>query len=299
MTAVQPVRATLERRYRALLLAYPRTYRATHGDELLDVLLESAAPGRRVPVPREAWGLVAGGVRSRIAHQASGSPWADGVHLGVTAVAAANLAALLPYTGALPLWTLLSALGLLAILRGWTRTAFALNLVTGVKAVAIAGGWPQPFDVTLLPVYPTFLRDRPLFLDSDPIVVAAGYAVVLAGLAGLRRAPRTRSWWWWPAVVAAAWAGPEWMADGEAFPLSLSRMGVEAGAFGLAAAAAYLARDHRWTLAAGIYLAVASGDPALHAGQLTRQHLAYWGVLLVLVLGAAFAPFRQRRHCLD
>ncbi|MFI7423450.1 hypothetical protein [Nonomuraea sp. NPDC049684] len=299
MTAVGPAGVSaLERRYRRLLLAYPRTYRTAHGDELLDVLLESAAPGRRIPVPREAWGLLTGGVRSRVVHLASGSPWADGVHLAVTAVAAANLAALLPYAGTLPLWTLLSALTLLATARGRLRTAAALTLLTGAKAVALAGGW-RLFDTTLLPVYPTFLQARPLFMDSDPYLVAGTYAVALAGLLALRRAPRTRSWWWLAAAVAASWAGPEWMEDPSRLPISLSRLVVEAVAFGLAAGSAYLARDHRWTLAAAIYLATASGELVLHSDALTRQHLAYWGVLALLVVGAAFAPFRQRRHCLD
>ncbi|TMR98685.1 hypothetical protein [Nonomuraea basaltis] len=303
MTAVEPApaMAALERRYRRLLLAYPPQYRAAHGDELLDVLLDSAPPGRTVPVPREAWGLLTGGVRSRIAHQAAGPAWVDGLHLAVTALAVANLAALLPYAGALPLWTLLSALALLAVLRGWALTAFPLTLVTGLKAVAIASG-EQPFDVTLLPVSPSWLAEQALFQEDSPITVAAGYAVALIGLlvlASRRRAPLTRSWGWFAAVVAAAWAGPEWMAEDTAYALSLSRMAVEAAGFGLAAACCYVTRDHRWALAAGIYLLVSAGQPIIHAEQLTRQHLAYWGVLLVLTLGAAFAPFRQRRHCLD
>ncbi|MEO3874400.1 hypothetical protein ABGB18_36880 [Nonomuraea sp. B12E4] len=290
----------LERRYRRLLLAYPRSYRAAHGDELLDVLLESAEPGSTVPALREAWGLLLGGVRSRIAHQAAGTPWADGLHLGVTAVAAANLAALLPYAGTLPLWTVLSALALLAVQRGWVLAAFPLTLAAGAKSVFLASG-QQPFDVTLIPVYPSFLTDRPLYSDSSPFVVAAGYAVVLVGLLVLasRQRPRARSWWWWAAVVGAAWAGPAWLADDTSYPLSLSRMAVEAAALGLAAAAGYLARDHRWALASGIYLLVASGEPALHGEELTRQHLAYWGVLVLLALWAVLAPFRPRRHCLD
>ncbi|MEV0379295.1 hypothetical protein [Nonomuraea sp. NPDC050643] len=304
MTALDPADSSpmtaLERRYRRLLLVYPREYRTAHGDELLDVLLESAGPGRTVPVLREAWGLLTGGVRSRVVHQATGSAWADGLHLGVTAVAAANLATLLPFAHALPLWTLVSALGLLAILRGWMRAGFALTLAVGVKAVAISGGW-QPLDLTLLPVYPGPLGGPPLFGNSDPYVVAGSYAVVLIGLAVLapRRRARVRSWWWWPAVVIAAWAGPEWMEDGTIFTISLSRMTVEALMFGLAVAAGYLARDHRWALAAGLYLAVVSGDLAIHSEELTRQHLAYAGLLLLLTLAAAFTPLRQRRHCLD
>ncbi|MEU7835761.1 MULTISPECIES: hypothetical protein [unclassified Nonomuraea] len=292
---------TLERRYRRLLLAYPRRYRAAHGDELLDVLLESAAPGQSTPVLREAWGLLRGGVRTRITHQATGTAWADGLHLGVTAVSAVNLAALLPFAGSLPLWTLLSVLALLAVMRGWTRTAFLLTLATGVKAVSIAGGW-QPLDLTLLPVYPSALADRPLFETSSPQAVAMGYAVVLSGLAVLawrRHRPRVRSWWWFAAALAAAWAGPSWLPEGTLFPISLSKMAVEVVALGLAVAGAYLARDPRWALASGIYLVVTSGDLGLHGDQLTRQHLAYWGVLVVLTLATAFAPYRQRRHALD
>ncbi|MEV6158420.1 hypothetical protein AB0L53_49630 [Nonomuraea sp. NPDC052129] len=291
----------LERRYRRLLLAYPKRYRAAHGDELLDVLLESAAPGQSTPVLREAWGLLRGGVRTRITLQATGTAWADGLHLGVTAVSAVNLAALLPFAGSLPLWTLLSVLALLAVMRGWTRTAFLLTLATGVKAVSIAGGW-QPLDLTLLPVYPSPLADRPLFETSSPTEVAVGYGVVLSGLAVLawrRHRPRVRSWWWFAAALAAAWAGPSWLPDDTLFPISLSKMAVEVVALGLAVAGAYLARDPRWALASGIYLVVTSGGLGLHGDELTRQHLAYWGVLLVLTLATAFAPYRQRRHALD
>jgi hypothetical protein len=291
----------LERRYRRLLLAYPRTYRRAHGDELLDVLLEEASPGRTVPVPREAWGLLMGGLRSRIAHQATGSAWEDGLHLGITAVAAANLAALLPYAQTLPFWTLVSALALLAILRGWLRTALPLTLLTGVKTVGIASG-RQLFDVTVLPVRPNPLGESALFERGDPALVAAGYAIVLIGLVLLawsRRPVRARSWWWWATVVPVAWAGPEWMAEGTAYPVSLSRMAVEVAAMALGALGAALARDHRWALAGGVYLLTLCGDLALHSADLTRQHLAYLGILLLLSLTAAFAPFRQRRHCLD
>ncbi|GAA2290963.1 hypothetical protein GCM10010149_42680 [Nonomuraea roseoviolacea subsp. roseoviolacea] len=291
----------LERRYRRLLLAYPRKYRAAHGDELLDVLLESAAPGRSVPEPREVWGLLLGGVRSRIIDQARGSAWVDGLHLGVTAAAVANLAALLPYAGSLPLWTALSALALLAISRGWVRTAIPLTGVVAAKAVALAGGC-QVFDLTLLPVPPSPLARQMLFQFGSPLTVAAGYALALAGLLVLarrRRPLRVRSWWWWAAVVAVAWSGPPWMPQDTVYPLSLSRVAVEVVVFGLAVTGAYLARDLRWALASGLYLLVASAELILHAGELTRQHLAYWGLLVLLTLACAFAPYRQRRHCLD
>ncbi|GAA1887391.1 hypothetical protein [Asanoa iriomotensis] len=55
----------LERRYRRLLLAYPRAYRRARGDELLTTLLEGAPPDRTHPPAGEAWDLVRGGLRQR------------------------------------------------------------------------------------------------------------------------------------------------------------------------------------------------------------------------------------------
>ncbi|MFI6598967.1 hypothetical protein ACIBHX_22135 [Nonomuraea sp. NPDC050536] len=289
----------LERRYRRLLLAYPRTYRRAHGDELLDVLLESAEPDRRVPEGREALGLVTGGLRSRVIHQATGSPWIGGLHLGVTALAAANLAVMLPYLGTIPWWVTMSALALLAVQRGWILAGLPLTLAVGVKAVAIAGGW-QVLDLTLIPVYPSLLTGQPLFSHDGPLVVAALYALVLVGLLVLATRPgqvRARSWWWWAVVPLAAWAGPQWMADDALFSISLSRMALEFAGLALAAAGGYLARDPRWAITAAIYLAAVSGELAADAYDLglTRQHLAYWGLLGVLTAAACFAPY-WRRH---
>ncbi|GAA4223977.1 hypothetical protein FHR32_003058 [Streptosporangium album] len=43
----------LERRYRQLLLAYPRGYRSAYGDELIGLLLDTADPGSSLPPPKE------------------------------------------------------------------------------------------------------------------------------------------------------------------------------------------------------------------------------------------------------
>ncbi|GAA0917387.1 hypothetical protein [Nonomuraea longicatena] len=177
MTAVP----LLERRYRRLLLAYPSGYRRDHGDELLDVLVESTAPGRTRPPLREAVGLLLGGARTRAVALATGSPWVDGVHLGVTVVAMSNFMTLLPYAGALPMWSALSALSVLAILRGWIRTAAALTALVGLKALAVASG-RQFGEMTLLPVHPSFLVERALYGWTTPAAVISGYALVLAGL---------------------------------------------------------------------------------------------------------------------
>ncbi|GIF41387.1 hypothetical protein Axi01nite_56980 [Actinoplanes xinjiangensis] len=55
----------LERIYRRLLHAYPRSYRRTHGAEIVTTLLEMAEPGRRRPRPADAWHLLASGLRHR------------------------------------------------------------------------------------------------------------------------------------------------------------------------------------------------------------------------------------------
>jgi hypothetical protein len=57
----------LERRARALLLAYPAEYRHGRAEEIIGTLLEAAPPGRSYPPTREAWSLMAGGRHARAA----------------------------------------------------------------------------------------------------------------------------------------------------------------------------------------------------------------------------------------
>jgi len=57
---------TLERRYRRLLFAYARPYRAARGDDIVGTLLELAPAGRRTPRPGEAADLVLSGIRQRL-----------------------------------------------------------------------------------------------------------------------------------------------------------------------------------------------------------------------------------------
>ncbi len=55
----------LERRCRLLLRAYPASYRAARGDELIATLLDTGGPDRAWPTWREAGALVFGGLRVR------------------------------------------------------------------------------------------------------------------------------------------------------------------------------------------------------------------------------------------
>ncbi|HTF07407.1 MAG TPA: hypothetical protein VK659_04460 [Asanoa sp.] len=59
--------SALERRYRRLLLAYPRAYRRARGDEMLTTLLDGAPPDRVRPPVGEVWELLRGGLRLRFA----------------------------------------------------------------------------------------------------------------------------------------------------------------------------------------------------------------------------------------
>jgi hypothetical protein len=80
----------LEKRYRRLLLAYPRRYRRTRGLEMLTTLLDASGPGQRRPAWRDALNLVAGGLRCRLA--LPGGRWLA-VAMTLAALSAAALGA--------------------------------------------------------------------------------------------------------------------------------------------------------------------------------------------------------------
>ena len=62
----------LERRYRRLLRILPKSYREARAEELLSVLMEGAAEGRRWPEIREALSLARLGMRVRMGGEAGG-----------------------------------------------------------------------------------------------------------------------------------------------------------------------------------------------------------------------------------
>jgi hypothetical protein len=297
MTAV-PV---LERRYRRLLLAYPRGYRRDHGDELLDVLMESTSPELTRPPLKEVAGLLAGGAKARMLRLTRRRLWPEAVHLAITAVTVTSFAALLPYVGAIPFWVALSAASVVAVVRGWVWVALPLTLATGIKAVAVAGGW-QFAELTMLPVEPTALTDAYLFSRSSPLAVGLGYAMVIFGLLAMAtwRRVRPRSWWWLAAALPLAWGNGGWLLEESLIPLSASRMALEFGVFGLAVVAAFVTRDLRWTVASTLYLVFVTVDwwlPRLEAeyGQVAQKDLTYWAVLVVLTGCTGIATLRNKR----
>lgn len=99
---------SLERRYRLLLRAYPRAYRAQRGDEITATYLELAGPARRWPAPGDAADVLAAGARERL--RANGATGAiAGLRLaavlalcGSAALAARELLYSLPPPGGSP-----------------------------------------------------------------------------------------------------------------------------------------------------------------------------------------------------
>jgi hypothetical protein len=68
--------AELERRYRRLLRLYPREFRARHADEMIGVLMESAADGQDRPARGDASDIVRGSLLARLHGPRGGWPFA-------------------------------------------------------------------------------------------------------------------------------------------------------------------------------------------------------------------------------
>jgi hypothetical protein len=272
----------LRRRYERLLFTYPTDYRAAHGDEIVSTLLEAARPTQRWPSWRESTSLLLGGLRMRARQAAKESPtrlWTDGLHLGVLLVVLVNLSHALQMQ--FPLWIALVAIGALAVLRGWGRTALA---ATAVAALAVA----RP----LLPHIglPWWL---PGYGDWSAVGRYGWPAVVLAVLAwpGVARL-RPRSWWWLllPAAQAALPLAEQ--------PWSMVKAGAELGLLLAVLVVAVGTLDPRPAIAAAVYLvpgllyaaeSIAEGAPSTLA-------LGYWMVLAVLTAALAAAAWQIRRQ---
>ncbi|MDP9848949.1 hypothetical protein [Streptosporangium lutulentum] len=302
-TATGAGAGVLERRYRRLLRGYPRDYRSGYGGELIATLLDTAEPGRTVPSARESFALVAGGLRTRVIHATERPAWVDGVHLGVLALSVAQLAMLVPYATAVPLWVGLSALAVVLIMRGWVRTALPVTALVAVKICSITLGrtW---LDLTLLPVFPDPLwGGGSLYGGGGPVAPMVGYTLVVLGLLALAaREPRSigaRSWLWWAAIPALAGADPAGLDfTGGPGPLAVARVTMEIGILVLAIWAGHVARDPRWAMAAGIYLIPVCAVHAENLGAQSSQDVAHLALLVFLTALAVIVPYRAKRHIL-
>jgi hypothetical protein len=271
----------LRHRYERLLFTYPSGYRAAHGEEILSTLVEAAAPTQRFPSWRESTSLLLGGLRLRARQAAKESPrrlWTDGLHLGVLLVVLVNLGHAPQLR--LPLSTALLAVGGLAVLRGWGRTALA---ATAIAALAVA----RP----LLPHVglPWWL---PGYGDWSAVGRYAWPAVVLAVLAwpGVARL-RPRSWWW--LLLPAAQAALSLVG-----PWSVVQAGAEVGLLLAVLVVAVGALDPRPAIAAAVYLVpgLIYAAESITEGTPSTLELGYWMVLAVLTATLAATASRIRRQ---
>lgn len=185
----------LERRYRRLILAYPRWYRLRRGEEMLTTLLEGSRPGQRRPAPGQAAALLVHGAATRL-------DLGEGGALGATAAAASSptlAAAAVLSAAALAFGELLDArptgwpplhrmgpfltLGWVAYL-AWIG-AFVLDLVTASRLQRPAVAFAVTATVVVIPVGDAIGPGRPLLS-----VLAA---LVALGLPSLLRPGWTRA----------------------------------------------------------------------------------------------------------
>ncbi|MFD1541340.1 hypothetical protein [Nonomuraea guangzhouensis] len=278
----------LERRYRRLLWAYPRAYREQHGDELLNTLMEAAAPGARRPAIREALPLLAGGFAAHARDARSRAPWwADGLHLGVLAVATTTYAMkvdVLPHL-IRPIWTALAILLMVAITRGRLLLALPLATVAAFQAGGLLGRMGVP-------------RFGPAYVEMSNVVphvvIVAGLAVLVIGRRG--KALPARSWLWLLIPVLCWTLQYVDFSFPEELPWLLFRSGVEVLALSAVLWATVAARDARWSLAAAIYMIPGLAYLAENLPAHGRKGFAYWGLLTLLVIASAVAARRARRR---
>jgi hypothetical protein len=297
--------AALERRYRSLLRAYPKAYRDSHGEELVSTLMEASDPQARRPAFREVAALIAGGFAARARNaRVPGTPWwADGLQLGVLAVATTTFATdigvfregrHIHFTE--PIWMLGAIVLMVAITRGWLW--LALPLALGVAIETSRSLYAGRFDDGVL--------------ESGPPHTFIGqmlpYWIILAGLAILAVRPGNRlparSWSW--LLIPALFWGTNCIVPtftlGYVVPVfvptptwQIFLAGVKA--LGLVAViwATVVIRDGRWALAAALYLL-----PGLtFIGETLLEHstktFAYWGLLSLLMLASFVAALRTRQ----
>lgn len=299
-TQTKPEPAALTRRYERLLLAYPADYRATHGAEIVGTLLETAEPGRARPAPREAAGLIKGGLAARARKAAEGpvSWWADGLHLGLFLLALINLtyavADYLPaYQGPFAwAWFTCSLLLAVALLRGWVWAALPIAAFASFDLVALAHspwGARMAYDLgagsSFPSVPPGLYRTNQMFFW----ILTAGL-LVLAARRTIRPPLRHRSWAWLaipPIALAVAWAAYRPAGNESLWPFT---MALEAGLLLAGLAATMLAASPRWVVAGAVYM--------LPWGTYVFGHdygpvaTAYWSVLAIVVLSMAGVAYK-------
>ncbi|MCA2226604.1 hypothetical protein [Nonomuraea aurantiaca] len=268
--------------YRLFLRAFPSGHRAEYGAEILGTLMNDSP--RRVPSPRETAALVTAGFAAR-ARKAGLAPWwADGVHLGLLALALANLAYNIA-DHASPWWLALSAVLVVALLRGWALAALPVAL-----AVALSTGRAMVFGAEATGWAPFFGPAYHNWVSLTPYGLLAAGALILA--ARRSRDLRTRPWWWLaiPAAAIVLTYAPNFVEYGETW--QLLRAATEGVLLLAGLWATTVARSPRWALAAAIYVLPGLAS-ALTNPPSSVRYMAYWSVLAGLLLITTATGWRR------
>jgi hypothetical protein len=281
----------LEARARRLLRAYPPSYRAERGEEIISTLLEASPPGREWPAPRDAWSLIAGGLRARTARNWQ-LPVATSLRLTLLLAAALWLTwdpyQLLWFINVSPLGQAMSVLGGVLVAATVAAPWFAHRGVTVSLAVSTALALGLAYYQAYEP--------------NNPVLVAL-YVVpplALAAVAATEPVRPPRAWLWLPASLFAA-SALFYVQHMVASALASSIVGIAATviAYGIVCATVlWLAVDIRPAIAFLIGWAWLLGPraafAAIHGTWMTGSYYAALAVPLAAG-GLAIAIVRLRR----
>jgi hypothetical protein len=309
----------LERRYRRLLRAYPASYRAARGDEMLTTLVENAQPGGAWPSWRETRALVLGGLQVRTLQHRRQSTAANlrlsvmlGLAVSIALLGSGNIRSpgfqlnlsnpIMLRGGPLPsaTWAGVHLSALWPIAAAFALTACApLAIWIGRRSVAVslllAAAVVVPFAEDAVG-YGALSSGQALPVGLAPSVLLVALAAVTA--VGTARPPR--AWLWWYALPSA-WIVAERVA--EILPVADGRAlsGLPLFPVFVLSAVLWVIVDARPALALAVLLAIlgvtsAAGnlDPQLSVLHIDlRVAAAYVGTGLVL---AAPSLLRVRRQ---
>lgn len=271
--------------YRLFLRAFPSAHRAEYGADMIGTLLNGTP--RRAPSLRETAGLLSAGFAAR-ARAATAVPWwADGLQLGLLALALANMAYGIADHSS-PWWLAASAALVAALLRGWALVALPLAL-----AVALSTGRAM-----LLGTQATSSPSQILgpanhnWVSLAPYGVLAIGAVALAADRAARRRPLRARPLWWLAIPAASLVltyMPGNQEYGEIW--QLVRAGTESVLLLAGVLATATARSPRWALAAAVYVLPGVASPLFNPPS-NAQDTGYWLTLIALLLAMVATAWR-------
>jgi hypothetical protein len=290
----------LERRCRLLLRAYPAGYRHRRGEEILGTVLERVPADASWPPPREAGGLILGGMRARAAQgrrEGRAAGLRQAALLGIVLALSPHIASSLPTNNMFPP----SGSGLHPASTSTSINVDAL-LFSGLAIAAIAMTWYwRPRIGALLalgaaPGWYLFAADGSAG-QRWPVIIGLAVFALLAW--STDRPPRL--WLLLPVAVAALWLAL--VAASGTYPQTSPELAFQAAVLAgfwviIGVVVLWIAVDSRPALAVAIALALAFAPTEMLSSpswNLVRAWPLLWPSVLALGLAVA-AIWRLWRH---